>query len=91
MVGGEGGDLEELRKALVATHTLWGGRFNPLIPLGDFVLARSLIKVFRVDCLYCVSQSSEGDAIRVEFKHLLWPGFEKNCSYRDPTDRWLHS
>jgi hypothetical protein len=70
--------LEELRKALRLTHTLWGGRFNPIIPLGGFDLACSLIKVFRVDCLYCISQSVEGDAIHAEFKHLLWPAFEKD-------------
>jgi len=71
------GNVEDLRKALRLTHTLWGGRFNPIIPLGDFELARALIRVFRVDCLYWFSQSGESDAIRAEFKHLLWPGFEK--------------
>jgi hypothetical protein len=41
------------------------------------MLARDLVKSFRVDCLYCVSQSSEGDALLTEFKHLFWPSFEK--------------
>src|SRR6266850_3756477 len=71
------GDLSEFRQSLRLTHTLWGGRFNPIIPLGDPVLARDLVKAFRVDCLYCVSQSLEGDALLAEFKHLLWPSFEK--------------
>jgi hypothetical protein len=68
-------NLEEYRKALGLTHTLWGGRFNPIIPLGDPDLARLIIGVFRVDCLYCIGQSKEGDAMRSEFKHLPWPGF----------------
>ncbi len=72
------GNLEELRKAIRITHTLWGGRFNPIIPLGDVEFARALIKVFRVDCLYPMAESREADAIRAEFKHLLWPGFEKH-------------
>jgi hypothetical protein len=71
-------NLDEYRKALRLTHTLWGGRFNPVIPLGDPDLARSLVRVFRVDCLYCVGQSNEGDALRAEFKHLPWPGFDED-------------
>lgn len=38
------GDLEEFRNALWLTHTLCGGRFNPIIPLGDPRLTRQLIK-----------------------------------------------
>jgi hypothetical protein len=71
------GDLEEFRKAVRLTHTLWGGRFNPVIPLGDPELARQLVRAFRVDCLYCISQSSEGDKLLEEFKHLFWPSFHK--------------
>jgi hypothetical protein len=69
--------LEEYRKALRLTHTLWGGRFNPIIPLGDPELARLLVKTFRLDCLYCIGASPEGDALLQDFKHLLWPGFHK--------------
>jgi hypothetical protein len=66
-------DLEEIRKALRFTHTFWGGRFNPIIPLDDPALARLLIRTFRVDCLYCISESAECSAIKNEFKHLIWP------------------
>jgi hypothetical protein len=69
------GDFEELRKALRLTHTFWGGRFNPIIPLGDPELTRLLIRTFRVDCLCCISESTEGKAVMEEFKHLLWPNF----------------
>lgn len=69
------GDFEEFRKVLRLTHTLWGGRFNPIIPLGDPELARLIIKTFRVDCLYCPSESPEGNAVLAEFKYLLWPSF----------------
>jgi hypothetical protein len=71
------GDLEEVRKPLRLTHTFWGGRFNPIIPLGDPELARRLIKTFRVDCLYCVSESPEGSALLNKFEYLLWPTFNK--------------
>ncbi len=68
-------DFVELRKALRITHTLWGGRFNPIIPLGEPELARQLVKTFRVDCLYCLSDSTEGSALTKEFDYLLWPKF----------------
>lgn len=70
-------DLEEFRKALRLTHTFWGGRYNPVIPLGDPELASQLIKTFRVDCLYCLSDSPAGAALMKEFDYLLWPGFKK--------------
>jgi hypothetical protein len=53
----QGGSLEEYRRALRFTHTMWGGRFNPLVPIDDPELARLLIKAYRVDCLYFLSDS----------------------------------
>lgn len=73
----QAGDFEEYRKALRLTHTMWGGRFNPVIPLGDPELARALVKAFRLDCLYFISDSQEGRALDTEFSHLLWPGFDR--------------
>ena len=29
------GNWDDLRKVLRLTHTLWGGRYNPIIVLGD--------------------------------------------------------
>ncbi len=71
------GDFDELRKALRLTHAFWGGRFNPIIPLGDPELARYLVKVFRVDCLYSLSESQQGTDLQAEFDYLLWPDFNK--------------
>ena len=73
------GDIEEYRKALRLTHTFWGGRFNPIIPLGDPELARRLVKIFRVDCLYCLSESAEGTALLAEFDYLCGPRSVRNC------------
>src|SRR5581483_5294258 len=51
----------------------WGGKFNPIIPLGDKTIAKRLIENFQVDCLHCVSQTSEGDQLLQENQHLEWP------------------
>ena len=50
------GDIAGLQKALRLTHTLWGGRFNPIIPVGDFELGRQLVTLFRVDVLFPLSE-----------------------------------
>lgn len=53
----EPGDLEGLRKAVRWNFTLWGGRFNPIIPIGDAEHAARLIRLFRVDTLYAATES----------------------------------
>ena len=53
------GNMDELRRALHLTHAFWGGRFNPVIPVGtseeDRRLAMSLVDAFHVDALYPLS------------------------------------
>lgn len=72
------GNLEQLRMAWRLTHTLWGGRYNPVVPLGDMRLARYLVKTFQVDCLYPLSaDSAEAKALVSEFEYLMWPDFQQ--------------
>ena len=66
-------DLTEFRTAARLSHTFWGGAFNPMIPLGDKTIAKRLIDNFQVDCLLCISQTSEGDQLLQEHQHLEWP------------------
>jgi hypothetical protein len=66
-------DFDGLRTALRYTHTLWGGRFNPVIPVGNPDLVRRLVRLFRVDCLYCPTKSAATAAVTAEFSHLFWP------------------
>jgi hypothetical protein len=67
------GDFNGLRTALRCTHALWGGSFNPVIPAGSPDLARRLIRLFRVDCLYCPTMSDAIAELTAEFAHLFWP------------------
>jgi hypothetical protein len=67
------GDIEAFRRAIRLSFTMWGGRFNPVLPVDDLELARALVKLFRVDALV---QMSEGHAINLfinEHKYLPWP------------------
>lgn len=63
---------DDLRSALRLTNILWGGKFNPVIPLGS-PGAKKLIERFRVDVLYPVSESPEAVAFTKEHHALAWP------------------
>ena len=53
------GDLEAFRRAARLSFTMWGGRYNPLIPVDTRELAGALVKLFRVDALVPMSQGAE--------------------------------
>jgi hypothetical protein len=82
------GSLGDLDRAIRLTHTFWGGRFNPLIPVGsnddENRLARALIKVFGVDVLYAVSALPAVEAFIAGFPHLPWPNFERELYTDSP-------
>lgn len=70
----EDGDLEGFRTALALTHTLWGGRFNPVLPVSEVDLgrARDLIAAFEVDYLFTVSEGSGVKKLAAEQPSLVW-------------------
>src|SRR5712692_6883299 len=73
------GNMDELRRALQLSHAFWGGRFNPVIPVGaseeDRRLAKSLVEAFQVDALYPSSAAEPLETFVKEFPYLTWPGF----------------
>lgn len=69
----EAGDWEAVRLAMRMSFVLWGGRFNPIIPIDDRDHAEALIKLFRVDALHAVSQTEATKRFAESFKHLPWP------------------
>src|SRR5579863_9529088 len=81
----EQGNWDDLRTALRLTHIFWGGKFNPIIPVGA-ATAKHLVKQFRVDVLFPVG----GDPEVIEFtkasEALPWPlpENERVFGYRTP-------
>lgn len=69
------GDIAELRKALRLTHTMWGGRFNPIIPVDNFEYGEQLVKVFRVDVLVSPSDDEAIKSFTDRFPYLPNPFF----------------
>jgi hypothetical protein len=52
---------------------MWGGLYNPLIPVDAPELADALVKLFRVDALVPMSRGSEIDTFLDSRKYLAWP------------------
>jgi len=67
------GNLEDYRKALKLTHTLWGGKFNPLIPVEDESFARQMVSLFQVDALYPIAEDRNVQKFIGKFPYLPWP------------------
>jgi hypothetical protein len=75
------GDLNGLERALRLTHTLWGGRFNPIVPVAppgeSNELAKALIEAFHVDALYPASNAEPIRQFIESYRYLPWPNFER--------------
>jgi hypothetical protein len=69
------GNWDDLRTAVRLTHTLWGGRFNPIIPVGNPKLSASLVELFQVDALYPVVDDAQIRDFIHQFPWLPWPSF----------------
>ena len=64
-------NLQDYQKALQLTHTLWGGRYNPLIPMGNPDFAKQLVDFFELDLLYPIeNQSPELMNFVKQYPHL---------------------
>ena len=62
------GNLDDLLKTSELNTLLWGGVYNPIIPVGENdEFTDQLIELFRVDVLYSVNQ--DADIQKVIHKH----------------------
>jgi len=69
---------------------LWGGRFNPIIPIHDSALAEQLVKTFAVDLLIPIDPTDDTRAFMDRFPYLAhrprWgePIFkQRRCEFAD--------
>ena len=75
------GDKEALRRALSLTHALWGGNFNPIIPVDDANLAEDLVRLYRVDALWPVTSDQVITDFIARFKHLPNPFYHNQIFF----------
>ena len=71
----EAEDFKGFRQSARRSFSLWGGRFNPIIPVNNPEYARKLIDLFRVDCLYPASDTETVKAFIEHQSHLPWPDY----------------
>ncbi len=82
-------DIAQLTTAANRNSCLWGGRFNPVIPLADRELAAKLIRVFGVDVLLPVEATDETAAFIASYPHLRYAFWgtsifnDKRCEFLD--------
>lgn len=68
-------DPESLRHAVKLSHTLWGGRFNPIVLADRPDEARQVIEAFRADLIWPLGDSAEVHELPRRFPHLIDPLF----------------
>jgi len=71
------GDFDAYRRAARMSFTMWGGRFNPIIPVDQPDLAHALVKLFRVDMLVPLLPTDDVQKFVDSYKHLPWPFMNK--------------
>ena len=76
-------NLDDLRKAIFISNILWGGRFNPIVPVDDEAMALQLVETFRVDALYPIRDDPVIDAFVGKINYLQWPIVHKAIVVED--------
>jgi hypothetical protein len=79
-----GHDIEACRQAARLNYTLWGGRFNPLIPVDRPDHARQLVDSFRVDVILPIGTTSEVSNFAKSFPWLINPFHGENIFVGGP-------
>ena len=77
------GDFAGLKKALQLTHTMWGGRYNPIIPVDDVDFGSQLVNLFRVDFLFPLSEDQKVTTFIEKFSYLPYPFMRKELFLRE--------
>jgi hypothetical protein len=77
------GDRDALRQAVRLTHTLWGGRFNPIVVVDRPDEARQIIQQFRADLIWPVGDAEAVRRFPEQFPHLKRPFFHDTLFLRD--------
>jgi hypothetical protein len=76
-------DFESFRKVIRLSHTLWGGRFNPIVFADRPDDARSLSEVFRADMLMPLGASLDVTSFAATYPHLPTPYHTDGLFYGD--------
>ena len=82
-------DITRLAKAAAWSSCLWGGQYNPVIPIDDPALAEQLVKTFAVDLLIPIEETDAARTFIERFPylpHTRWHGTiftRRQCEFAD--------
>jgi hypothetical protein len=76
-------DFDSLRRAIRLTHTLWGGRFNPIVMADRPREAKHLVDRFRADVIWPVGAAEVVREFPKQFPHLIRPFYADTLFTRD--------
>lgn len=79
------GSIEDLVKASGINTLLWGGIYNPIIPVSkDMRFVEQLMRLLSIDTLFPVSHTEEIDGLIKKYPFLTNPGhYDQNIFYED--------
>lgn len=75
-------NFDDIRKVIRWTHCLWGGRYNPIIPVGER-LATALVQLYKVDALFPAVDETSITTFIQKFPWLRWPSLHKSLFILD--------
>ena len=81
-------DIDAFRQAVRLSHTLWGGRFNPILVIDREEEATQLIDLFRVDMILPIGDSAVVKEFPNRFTHLINPLFPAKLHIGGDGNRW---
>lgn len=78
-------NLSDVIRAIELNSILWGGIYNPIIPVGiNTDIASTLMKFFQVDLLYLITETAEINEFINKYPHLEWPNrYEGKLFYQE--------
>lgn len=77
------GDFDAYRRAVRYSHTLWGGRYNPILIVDREEEAGRLIDLFRVDVILPIGDSEIVKEFPKKYPHLIKPFFFDTLFVKD--------
>jgi hypothetical protein len=75
-------DLASFRHAVRLSHTMWGGRFNPIV-LVDKPNAKDVVEAFRADVIVPIGESGDVKSFPAQIPHLISPFFPDTLFFQD--------
>src|SRR5437660_12420768 len=82
-------DLLAAVAAMDLAHSLWGGRFCPIIPCYDAVRPLRLVDAFHLDALFPVTKDEVVTAVVSNRKSIAWPFADPDFFCHDGTSPQL--